>query len=574
MRKYYISLFAASILATAAFAQSPKAKIKGYDPGVKISRVATYEELRPSGVQGADFSVNLEQGKSNSAMRLRHATADDAPITETPAGELTSNAYGGAHGYYPLWSYIENTTTDGNVIEIVESENNLYIKNPLSLFLTRTWMKGEKKAATKAGEPDSVLVQLPQAIMKTTVKGFYGQDSIAVLYLKNIAVDEEGKRYFSKNQIAKYTWDGDTLKSAGKDMLSLVDADDNWYGYGDDSLTVFKLNDTPTALPSAAVKGKYVWKYTKNPDTENTVIINRATDGDDYYVGDMVDKQDFWVKGIKEGDKVVFKKQYLGIDTTNLSHTYFIPEKARFEYDQDLELWIARITEIDRLEYALDEKGGLTTDSAFNINLGKIRVSASNLFANSSFSVWEDKPYTPQTPVIGMIDPYDPDYEFGDFQFDLPTEDADGTLLDVNRLYYVVYIGNEGDPDLRPYTFTADKYYSLEADMDTIPATFKNSYDFLISGITHQINIYDPIFSGTNLGVKAIYKGGNMTTESATSWAQVEAGVKGVTTGSGTPKSVVYHDLSGRRVTNPSNGLYIKTVRYADGTVKSMKVMR
>ena len=38
-------------------------------------------------------------------------------------------------------------------------------------------------------------------------------------------------------------------------------------------------------------------------------------------------------------------------------------------------------------------------------------------------------------------------------------------------------------------------------------------------------------------------------------------------------KSVAYYDASGRRVSSPSGGLYIKSVTYADGTVKTYKVV-
>lgn len=41
----------------------------------------------------------------------------------------------------------------------------------------------------------------------------------------------------------------------------------------------------------------------------------------------------------------------------------------------------------------------------------------------------------------------------------------------------------------------------------------------------------------------------------------------------GRVKSVAYYDASGRRVSSPSGGLYIKSVTYADGTVKTYKVV-
>ena len=50
-------------------------------------------------------------------------------------------------------------------------------------------------------------------------------------------------------------------------------------------------------------------------------------------------------------------------------------------------------------------------------------------------------------------------------------------------------------------------------------------------------------------------------------------GISAAETAKGGVKSIEYFDASGRKVTAPSGGLYIKSVRYADGTVKTSKVV-
>lgn len=53
----------------------------------------------------------------------------------------------------------------------------------------------------------------------------------------------------------------------------------------------------------------------------------------------------------------------------------------------------------------------------------------------------------------------------------------------------------------------------------------------------------------------------------------IGTGISAAETDKGGVKSIEYFDASGRRVTTPSGGLYIKSVRYADGTVKTSKVV-
>lgn len=85
--------------------------------------------------------------------------------------------------------------------------------------------------------------------------------------------------------------------------------------------------------------------------------------------------------------------------------------------------------------------------------------------------------------------------------------------------------------------------------------------------VTYQFKIYeaDPItwewnFSadGPSVTVNYIY----------TDPAGVDANIAEKALG-----SVSYHDLSGRTVSNPAGGVYVKRMTYADGTVKTSKVL-
>ena len=53
-----------------------------------------------------------------------------------------------------------------------------------------------------------------------------------------------------------------------------------------------------------------------------------------------------------------------------------------------------------------------------------------------------------------------------------------------------------------------------------------------------------------------------------------ESALKDVTLGSTEIKSIRYFDLQGRQVENPSAGLYIRSVTFADGRVKTSKIVK
>lgn len=78
-----------------------------------------------------------------------------------------------------------------------------------------------------------------------------------------------------------------------------------------------------------------------------------------------------------------------------------------------------------------------------------------------------------------------------------------------------------------------------------------------------------------NLGVRSVYVDGDNTVTSDIMWVPgFESALRDVTIGSTEIKAVRYYDLQGRVVENPSAGLYIRSVTFADGRVKNSKVVK
>ena len=165
---------------------------------------------------------------------------------------------------------------------------------------------------------------------------------------------------------------------------------------------------------------------------------------------------------------------------------------------------------------------------------------------------------------------------YGALQFWFEKNSVDGNLLDPNKLYYNVYF----DGDL--FTAYPDEYQNISEEITDIPYYFSdNSFDFIASGDMHTLYYYMTGF--TKLGIQTFYKDGDKVYKSNLveyaideegNFTPIETAIKGATAESNTVKSVSFSDLSGRRVSNLASGVYLKTMKMADGTQKTVKVVK
>lgn len=579
MRKFFISLTAISTIMASVSAQSLTGlrEVAKRDIFVNSEKVFILEELEKMKDNGLNSIFNNVHSSASYSGSYKSAGSYDEPIVQKPKGTLISNAYATARGYYPYWGYAYQAYSDGLARDMVEDGSSFYIKNPFSRIITNTWLKGTKKQTGTAGVADTVVVSLPQPIYRGNVQDADGNLVTKTLYAYNLIItkDDEGKSVYksAESQQVEFTWNGDTLRKLGNEILALTDENGNWYTYGDDSIVIHRQKDVPAKLAATGIKTKYALTYNLTPEKSDYKILNAIREEGGLFIGDLMGKQGLWAKGISAGDKMIFEKQYLGIDTTLLYHVYYIPAEVEFEYDKTYGKYNLKALPVDRLEYAYDtDKDSLGTDGAFFVNYGKNVLNANNVYLSSCFTKWEDRAYKPQAPYNIYVDTEPTGSVTGILQFDLHTTDAGGSLLDADNMFYSVYF-NDAD---HAYTFARERYKNLTEDMTEVPAAFTDNWDFAISGgKTYNVYFYESDFTDmARIGIKAIYKGGNAINSSEISWKDITAGIMNGNTDNGSIRSVCYFDMTGRRVASPATGLYIKTVRYADGTVKGMKMAR
>ena len=108
--------------------------------------------------------------------------------------------------------------------------------------------------------------------------------------------------------------------------------------------------------------------------------------------------------------------------------------------------------------------------------------------------------------------------------------------------------------------------------MTDVPIDFSDSrYDFQSFGSQHRVVIYDSGFS--RAGIQAFYQDGDNRLYSDTAWC--DGSVTGINdnVSDAAVKATTFVDLSGRTVSTPKSGLFIKRTVMSDGTVKTNKVI-
>lgn len=166
-------------------------------------------------------------------------------------------------------------------------------------------------------------------------------------------------------------------------------------------------------------------------------------------------------------------------------------------------------------------------------------------------------------------------YGINGFHFNISNVSKEGSVLESTGLYYSIYI----DGDILEFeeieNFNGIMYPGVKGIVTRMPFDFSNGYDIDTESATGKfVGIYPD--GVTTIGVQAIYEYEGRTTYSDIVTLNVDTGE--FTDGSKVAPikteevvSTVYYDLSGRKVANPSKGIYIMLQTLSDGTVRTGK---
>ena len=497
---------------------------------------------------------------STNASRIK-LTSGEVPIVSVPDGEVKTYKRSGVgvyeQGFYPVVG-----ADEGLITEVVWCENgDVYIKNPLLFYNTNAYMKGHV-------ENDEIVVDLPQMIERYTTDDPTDPDAeyveLSITILKG-QEDYSGDLEFLPEEGScqlRYKIDGDSFgrEADNEDytMLGLV-WDDFFMDYGEFSCLYEPFSATPIEVPGGLETEE--WACTYSGDGHYVGIAFK--DQEVYIKGIVPSLPDSWIKGSMKGNTITFSsEQYLGVSPTNQHMAYFYGATMRLEEDPDWGDLVMTPHFADEITFIYDADAKIMSSSdAVLINASITKPYYLNLLDKPMIRVAPDNSTNiPNNPIILNFVPAAA-YGVGAVQFDLPRTTTDGAILDTENMYYNVYFENSP--------------VELIEGMPNIPWNYSDGWDFSVYGITHEAYYYER--SVANVGIQNCYDNNGVITKSDIVYTDgtVVKDLSGVDSIVDT-KVVVgadYIDLFGRRVTNPESGVYVRTLKYSDGSVSIEKIM-
>lgn len=578
--KHFYTVLAAALMASAVATAQPtpsKGMRFNYDKKQVAAKKSGYLPMLQFGNQTAT-GKSVVTASPRKVQAYAEKTSTIAPlITEQPNGTLYNNFYRSGNSFIVLYGSVADLPFDGVRGTVVVSDDNktVYFNDPLGAYYSTSWIKGER------GEGDTIEVKLPQQFVHEEFED--GPQDGYLFKLKPTKMTEGGQTYTTfiptDDQTIKFVWRNDSIfmvnTTDDSKLLGMCDEEGQWYGYGDYVSLYEKFDKQPVAPKDASKAETMSLLYTESGQLYGRVK-KVVREGNDFYVAGLNDAMpDTWAKGTLEGDKVTFEgHQYMGFDTLTLAYTFFEPighQPTWYDYGDGTGDYYDEPIFLDKIVFDYDAAtGSFKSDSTFYVNQGYKKPNQLYTYDEPAFAPWTEKAATPMEVGEENVSyyPYNDMDGYGILTF-IPSEfDADGNLLDTKQLYYTVYLDDE------PLAFDTQDYPSLKEETTEIPYLFNDQENIVY--YAGALNVKTFVEGIDSIGVQLIYKGGGEVRKSAVSYVSAKDeedtdGIDNIGANASKFVSTVFTDLSGRKVARPAKGVYIQTVRRADGTVKSVK---
>jgi hypothetical protein len=490
-------------------------------------------------------------------------------ITEAPAGETKQFSRSSYSFYYSYFFGFGVEQVEGNISEVVFAEDgSVYFKDPIAEYPTDSYIKGTLSDGI-------ITVNLPQAILSEDGDTYYAD-------LQKITIDwDEGNVYYdqAESQVLRFSYENGVIQQLDSEdtYLSMSDAEGEWTGFGDTDIVMTPFVDE--SIKDVDLEGK---EYAFLHGGSGHFVTVAKDDKTIYIKGIFESAPDTWIKGTLSGNTATFEPQTVGVISGY--QAYFVPATYTEEYWKEWNYYYTEYTPTDELVLTYDpEKDAYTAADS-------VAITAFQTLDFDEYSYYlvaykydviksqgDLSNATPKNPVIeGFVDYSEYSDEGAEyvFDFDVFKISTDGDLLDSSKVFYNVFVDGE------PYTFYSDMY-DVEEDITDIPFGYSTDYDFYNYDGTTSVELYCDGFD--TVGVQTIYRpeeGKEIKSDlieiNINTGEEFTNGVTGVNNIAvdKAVKSEVYYDLTGRRVVNPENGLFIKKVTFNDNTVKVSKIAK
>lgn len=494
------------------------------------------------------------------------------PIDEQPDGEL--KIYEMATEYYSQ-NMDEWVHRYGQKTLVVFDGDDVYIQNIINTNTYGTWIVGEISADRK-----HVVFENYQPYVE---QGDY------TYYVCLAAADSNGD-VFPDTEADEFEMDYDeatgTLSSTTLN-LSLVNTDGGVFTFNE-GYELRAFTSELVQLP-ASISEDDIMPYSLRQESADPYYFPKmvyvAQDGDDFYFkGFSTKTPDAWLKGTlnEQKDSVIIPNgQYVGV----YDDLYFLYCKGASYSGLDSEGWpVYKNKDHAALKYNQDDKTFYGPDGILFVLGQQLRGGYSQSIPSQDLKPFYGQPAKPKTPEVRV---FDIDTQYNQVQssimYVVPVEDVDGNYINPDSLFYRFYLdGEQLHFDNQP-----GGYYQHFVDEWEVNCQFSdrgkvnNRTDNNNGAWTYHVMSIDKNLRPKTISLQSIYYMGGVVTYSdichfdTTTQTRTVEEVTGIATvNSDQAVSEQYFDLSGRAVSAPRHGLFIKSLRMADGTQKNVKVLK
>lgn len=522
------------------------------------------------GVSGLAAEVKpLRDGKVTRAYNVaapEKSVEDNSIISEAPEGKVMKMSRSGM-AYYTFFGEPKWGEYYGMCAEIVECENgDVYIKDPISHAPSFSYIRGKR-------EGSKVVLDMPQPVLS-----LHNEDgSLMYFYTDLFQFSEENNWFFQagsesakelglpdiEDKMVIEIGDAGTYSFIAPDEGNVIlglcsdNEADGWLAFGE-AVSVWEVFDDEYVYAPDGIE--YIPMAMTHED--GAYFVSVGFDGDDvYFKGLFKELPQSIVKGVIDGDEIEIKPgQYIGISNleNGLSYyTYLMTAKANRVWSEAYSIWETTFEKADSFSFTYDKENGslsATDDmSALIMNCGDVILDDVAYLINPSMTIQADG--ISRTPANPYNLEYVSDFGLPHLSFDLPVVNIDGEVLDINNLYYRIYV--DGDE----YTFYPDEFAGIgDKEMTLVPYSLQNTgNDFIVNGYNHII--YFDLVDVETFGVQLLYVD-NGEVEGESEIVTIAADTTSATTPAN-PYELVYSD---------DWGLYMFQFRLPDFNVDNEKI--
>ena len=257
--------------------------------------------------------------------------------------------------------------------------------------------------------------------------------------------------------------------------------------------------------------------------------------------------------------------QYLGVDGGTQHYTFLTGTTKEYYWNEEYDMEMYRNVLADNMNFHREENK-LWIDTSILVNKGNSAYNPLVTYTDMEMKPTPEEvaPY-PMNPTLTSLIEYNENWGYGAIIFQLPALNMDGYILPVENMSYMMYVNGE------PWPLYSDEYPGMADETYLIPYNYDDGNLIRNFGISHTFYYFVTDFD--TIGVQSVYEKDGEFFGSQLVYYELTSGTTRLGEEQKETLTIEWYDLSGRKLAGPTEGICLKLTRYADGSLKTEKVM-